>query len=44
LEIEGLSKLKIMLGGGKKIFSEEVEAVIEKSGFVKEFCVMSVKI
>ena len=34
----------IVLGGGKKIFPEEVEAVLETSPLIKELCVMSVKI
>lgn len=44
LYITGRIKNMIVLGGGKKIFPEEVEAVIEKSELVKEVCVMSVKI
>ena len=34
----------IVLGGGKKIFPEEVEAVLEKSELIKELCVLSLKI
>ena len=34
----------IVLGGGKKIFPEEVEAVLETSELIKEVCVMSLKI
>lgn len=44
LYITGRIKNMIVLGGGKKIFPEEVEAVLEKSSLVKELCVMSVKI
>lgn len=44
LYITGRIKNMIVLGGGKKIFPEEVEAVIERSNLVKEVCVMSVKI
>ncbi|OGH98436.1 MAG: hypothetical protein A2039_08470 [Candidatus Melainabacteria bacterium GWA2_34_9] len=44
LYITGRIKNMIVLGGGKKIFPEEVEAVLEKSPIVKELCVMSVKI
>lgn len=44
LYITGRIKNMIVLGGGKKIFPEEVEAVLEKSPLVKELCVMSVKI
>ena len=34
----------IVLGGGKKIFPEEVEAVLETSELIKEVCVMSLTI
>lgn len=44
LYITGRIKNMIVLGGGKKIFPEEVEGVIERSELVKEVCVMSVKI
>lgn len=44
LYITGRIKNMIVLGGGKKIFPEEVEAVLEKSPMIKELCVMSVKI
>lgn len=44
LYITGRIKNMIVLGGGKKIFPEEVEAVLEKSEMIKELCVMSVKI
>lgn len=44
LYITGRIKNMIVLGGGKKIFPEEVEAVIEKSQYVKEVCVLSMKI
>ena len=44
LRITGRIKNMIVLGGGKKIFPEEVEAVLETSKLIKELCVMSVKI
>lgn len=44
LYITGRIKNMIVLGGGKKIFPEEVEAVLEKSDLIKELCVLSVKI
>lgn len=44
LHITGRIKNMIVLGGGKKIFPEEVEAALEKSPMIKEICVMSVKI
>lgn len=44
LKITGRIKNMIVLGGGKKIFPEEVEAVLETSKLIKEICVMSVKI
>ena len=44
LYITGRIKNMIVLGGGKKIFPEEVEAVLEQSEIIKELCVMSVKI
>ena len=40
----GRIKNMIVLGGGKKIFPEEVEAVLEQSEFIKELCVLSLKI
>lgn len=39
--ITGRIKNMIVLSGGKKVFPEEVEAVIEQSEFVKEVCVLS---
>jgi len=44
IKITGRIKNMIVLGGGKKIFPEEVEAVLETSKLVKEVCVMSVQI
>lgn len=44
LHITGRIKNMIVLGGGKKIFPEEVEAVLEKSPLIKELCVLSLKI
>lgn len=44
LFITGRIKNMIVLGGGKKIFPEEVEAVLEKSELFKELCVLSLKI
>ncbi len=44
LKITGRIKNMIVLGGGKKIFPEEVEAVLEQSELIKELCVMSLKI
>lgn len=44
IRITGRIKNMIVLGGGKKIFPEEVEAVLEYSPLVKELCVMSLKI
>lgn len=44
LYITGRIKNMIVLGGGKKIFPEEVEAILERSPMFKELCVMSVKI
>ncbi len=44
IKITGRIKNMIVLGGGKKIFPEEVEAVLEVSPFVKELCVMSLTI
>ena len=41
IKITGRIKNMIVLGGGKKIFPEEVEAVLETSKFIKEVCVMS---
>ena len=44
IKITGRIKNMIVLGGGKKIFPEEVEAVLEASGLIKELCVLSLKI
>ncbi len=44
IKITGRIKNMIVLGGGKKIFPEEVEAVLEVSDFIKELCVLSLKI
>ncbi len=44
LKITGRIKNMIVLGGGKKIFPEEVEAVLETSNLIKEVCVMSLTI
>ena len=39
LYITGRIKNMIVLSGGKKVFPEEVEALLEKNPFVKEVCV-----
>lgn len=44
IKITGRIKNMIVLGGGKKIFPEEVEAVLETSPLIKELCVMSLMI
>ena len=44
IKITGRIKNMIVLGGGKKIFPEEVEAVLETSPLIKELCVMALKI
>lgn len=44
IKITGRIKNMIVLGGGKKIFPEEVEAVLETSPLIKELCVMSLTI
>ena len=44
IKITGRIKNMIVLGGGKKIFPEEVEAALEQSLLIKEICVMSLKI
>ena len=44
IKITGRIKNMIVLGGGKKIFPEEVEAVLETSDIIKEVCVMSLTI
>jgi long-chain acyl-CoA synthetase len=38
--ITGRIKNMIVLNGGKKVFPEEVEAVLEKSNYVAEVCVL----
>ena len=40
LYISGRKKNMIILGGGKKVFPEEVEDVIGKSPYIKEICVL----
>ena len=40
IHITGRIKNMIVLSGGKKVFPEEVEAVIEKSHYVAEVCVL----
>jgi long-chain acyl-CoA synthetase len=40
LYITGRIKNMIVLSGGKKVFPEEVEAVLEKSHYVSEVCVL----
>ncbi|MFA6321371.1 MAG: AMP-binding protein [Candidatus Omnitrophota bacterium] len=40
LFISGRKKNMIILGGGKKVFPEEVESVIGKSPYIKELCVL----
>ncbi len=44
IKITGRIKNMIVLGGGKKIFPEEVESVLEQSEKIKEVCVLSLKI
>ena len=39
LKITGRIKNMIVLSGGKKVFPEEIEAVLEKSPLIKEVCV-----
>jgi len=41
LYISGRERNLIVLGSGKKVFPEEVEAVIEKSPYIKEICVLA---
>ncbi len=41
LFISGRKKNLIVLGGGKKVFPEEVEDVAGKSPYIKEICVMA---
>lgn len=33
----------IVLGGGKKVFPEEIEEVMSRSGLIKEMCVLGVE-
>jgi long-chain acyl-CoA synthetase len=40
LYISGRKKNLIILGGGKKVFPEEVEEVVGRSPYIKEICVM----
>ena len=40
LHITGRIKNMIVLNGGKKVFPEEVESVLEKSNYVSEICVL----
>jgi long-chain acyl-CoA synthetase len=40
LYISGRKKNLIVLGGGKKVFPEEVEEAIGKSSYIKEICVL----
>ena len=42
LYITGRIKNMIVLSGGKKVFPEEVEAVLEKSHYIAETCVLGV--
>ena len=42
LYITGRIKNMIVLSGGKKVFPEEVEAVIEKSEYIAEVCVLGI--
>ena len=41
--ITGRIKNMVVLSGGKKVFPEEVEAVLEKSPYFAEVCVLGVK-
>jgi len=41
--ITGRIKNMIVLQGGKKVFPEEVEAVLEKSEYISEACVLGIK-
>jgi long-chain acyl-CoA synthetase len=43
LYITGRIKNMIVLGGGKKIFPEEIEEVMSKSKLIKEMCVVGLK-
>ncbi|MDD5427695.1 MAG: AMP-binding protein [Candidatus Omnitrophica bacterium] len=40
LYISGRKKNMIILGGGKKVFPEEIEAVMANSPYIKEICVL----
>jgi long-chain acyl-CoA synthetase len=40
LYISGRKKNMIVLGGGKKVFPEEIENVMARSPYIKEICVM----
>jgi len=40
LYITGRIKNMIVLSGGKKVFPEEVESVLEKSNYISEVCVL----
>ncbi len=42
LYITGRIKNMIVLSGGKKVFPEEVEAVLEKSEYISEVCVLGI--
>ena len=44
LYITGRIKNMIVLSGGKKVFPEEVEAVLEKSPFFSEICVFGISV
>lgn len=43
LYITGRIKNMIVLGGGKKVFPEEIEEIMSKSNLIKEMCVVSLK-
>jgi len=43
LYITGRIKNMIVLGGGKKVFPEEIEEVMSKSKLIKEMCVVGLK-
>jgi long-chain acyl-CoA synthetase len=40
LYITGRMKTMIVLGAGKKVFPEEIEAVLSKSALIREICVL----
>ncbi|MDD5016358.1 MAG: AMP-binding protein, partial [Atribacterota bacterium] len=44
LYITGRIKNMIVLGGGKKVFPEEIEEVMSKSNLIKEMCVVGLKV